>query len=170
MKINVRNTMTAWISQLVGDVVADVAGTIANTWPFLAVSIIAAAAVSTYVGTDRVSRLLRGHVVLATFGAVALATLTPFCSCGTMAVLLGMLATQAPWAPLVAFMVSSPLTSPSELILSAGLFGWPFALTFFVGTIELGIAAGAVAAAVERTGWLRDQARVRPDASGDEYE
>ena len=157
--------MTTWIAQLVGDVAADVAGTIATTWPFLLVSIIAAAAVSTYVGTDRVSRLLRGHVALATFGAVALATLTPFCSCGTMAVLLGMLATQAPWAPLVAFMVSSPLTSPSELLLSAGLFGWPFALTFFVGTIALGLAAGAVAAAVERTGWLRDQARVRPDPS-----
>jgi len=78
-----------------------------------------------------------------------------------------MLATQAPWAPLVAFMVSSPLTSPSELLLSAGLFGWPFALTFFVGTIGLGLAAGAVAAAVERTGWLRDQARVRSDSSCD---
>lgn len=157
--------MTAWISQLAGDVAADVIGTIATTWPFLVVSIIVAAAVSTYVGTDRVSRFLRGHVVLATFGAVALATLTPFCSCGTMAVLLGMLATQAPWAPLVAFMVSSPLTSPSELLLSAGLFGWPFALTFFVGTIALGLAAGGVAAAVERTGWLRDQTRVRPESS-----
>jgi uncharacterized membrane protein YraQ (UPF0718 family) len=38
-----------------------------------------------------------------------------------------MLAAEAPWAPIVAFMVASPLTSPSELLLSAGLFGWGFA-------------------------------------------
>jgi uncharacterized membrane protein YraQ (UPF0718 family) len=47
-----------------------------------------------------------------------------------------------PWAPIVAFMVASPLTSPEELLLSAGLFGWPFALTFLTGTIALGSAAG----------------------------
>jgi hypothetical protein len=102
---------------------------------------------------------------LGTVAAVALATLTPFCSCGTTAVLLGGLAASAPWAPLVAFMVASPLTSPSELVLSAGLFGWPFVLLFFVGTIALGLAAGAVTAGIERSGWLRDQARVSTSQS-----
>jgi hypothetical protein len=56
-------------------------------------------------------------------------------------------------------MVASPLTSPSELVYSAGLFGWPFALVFFVGSIALGLAGGAAAAALERLGWLHDQAR-----------
>lgn len=73
-----------------------------------------------------------------------LASLTPFCSCGTTAIVLGMLATRTPWAPIVAFMVASTLTSPEELLLSAGLFGWPFALIFFAGTIALGSGAGAV--------------------------
>jgi uncharacterized membrane protein YraQ (UPF0718 family) len=62
-------------------------------------------------------------------------------------------------------MVSSPLTSPSELIFSAGLFGWPFAMVFFVGTIVLGLAAGAVAGVLDKAGWLRGQARVQPDES-----
>lgn len=149
-------------------VLGDVGTTIAHTWPFLLISILAAAAVTTYVGTDRISKLLNRRVGLATGAAVLLATLTPFCSCGTTAVLLGMMATSAPWAPLVAFMVSSPLTSPSELILSAGLFGWPFALWFFIGTIGLGLGAGAVAHMIEKTGWLRGQARMEPqdDACG----
>ena len=145
-----------------GRVLADVLSTSAQVWPFLAISILAAATVSVYVGTDRVSRMLRRRALVATGGAVLLATLTPFCSCGTTAVLVGMLATAAPWAPLVAFMVASPLTSPSELVFSAGLFGWPFALVFFVGTIGLGLAAGAVAQVLDRAGWLRDQARVKP--------
>jgi uncharacterized membrane protein YraQ (UPF0718 family) len=149
------------VMDLAGRVVADVVGTLARVWPFLAISVIAAAAVSVYVGTDRMSRLLGKRNVVATGGAVLLATLTPFCSCGTTAVLLGMLASSAPWAPLVAFMVASPLTSPSELVFSAGLFGWSFALIFFVGTIALGIGAGVVAGALDKAGWLAGQARVK---------
>ena len=148
-----------------GRVLGDVLGTVWQVWPFLAISVIAAAVVSTYVGTDRVSRLLRRRTGVATVGAVLLATLTPFCSCGTTAVLVGMLATAAPWAPLVAFMVASPLTSPAELVLSAGLFGWPFALVFFVGTIGLGLAAGLAGGALDRAGWLADQARLQPEDS-----
>jgi uncharacterized membrane protein YraQ (UPF0718 family) len=149
------------VIDLLSRVLGDVLDTLSRVWPFLAISVVAAAAVSVYVGTARVSRLLSRRSAVATGGAVLLATLTPFCSCGTTAVLLGMLATSAPWAPLVAFMVASPLTSPSELVFSAGLFGWSFALIFFVGTIVLGLAAGAVAGALERAGWLTGQARIK---------
>lgn len=148
---------------LAGRVLGDVIATSARVWPFLLVSVIAAAVVSVYVGNGRVSALLRRRAFVATGGAVLLATLTPFCSCGTTAVLLGMLATAAPWAPLVAFMVASPLTSPSELVFSAGLFGWPFAVVFFVGTIVLGLGAGAVAGWLDTAGWLRNQTRIQPE-------
>lgn len=162
--------MIAWMWDLLSRVAGDVVTTVATTWPFLVLSIVAAAAVSTYVGTDRLEALLRRRVWVGTVAAVALATLTPFCSCGTTAILLGGLAASAPWAPLVAFMVASPLTSPAELLLSAGLFGWPFALVFFVGTIGIGLAAGAVTARVERSGLLRGQARVtgEPAPCGDD--
>jgi uncharacterized membrane protein YraQ (UPF0718 family) len=157
--------MSGVIPSVLVRVLGDVAGTFAHTWPFLLISVVAAAAVTTYVGTDRVARFLSRRVLVAIGAAVLLATLTPFCSCGTTAVLLGMMASSAPWAPLVAFMVASPLTSPSELVFSAGLFGWEFALVFFVGTIVLGLVAGIVALGVEKTGWLRGQGRVQPVTS-----
>ena len=157
--------MIGSISDVLFRVLEDVVGTFTHTWPFLLISVGAAAVVTTYVGTDRVAKLLSRRVLVATGAAVLLATLTPFCSCGTTAVVLGMMASSAPWAPLVAFMVASPLTSPSELVFSAGLFGWEFALVFFVGTIVLGIAAGLVALGVEKTGWLRGQARLQPAES-----
>jgi hypothetical protein len=152
------------VISLAGRVVADVAGTLAADWPYLLVSIVAAAAVPVYVGTGRLGAWLSRRRWLAISGAVLLATLTPFCSCGTTAIVLGMIATRAPWAPIVAFMVASPLTSPEELFLSAGLFGWPFALIFFGGTIVLGLAAGAVTSMIEHTGWLANQARMRDHA------
>lgn len=150
-----------WIADLIGRVVSDVVGTLAADWPYLLLSIVAAAAIPVYVGTDRLGAWLSRRRWVAISGAVLLATLTPFCSCGTTAIVLGMLATRAPWAPIVAFMVASPLTSPEELFLSAGLFGWPFALLFFGGTVVLGFAAGAITSVVERTGWLAGQSRVR---------
>jgi uncharacterized protein len=57
-------------------------------------------------------------------------------------------------------MVVSPLTSPSELLLSAGLFGWPFALLYFAGATALGFAAGWIAGSVDDRGWLAGQARM----------
>jgi uncharacterized membrane protein YraQ (UPF0718 family) len=152
----------AWAADLLGRVAADVWSTVAADWPYLLASILAAAAVPVYVGTGRLAGWLSRRRWLAIGAAVLLATLTPFCSCGTTAIVLGMLATRTPWAPIVAFMVASPLTSPEELLLSAGLFGWPFALIFFTGTIALGLAAGAVTDLLERTGWPAGQARMRP--------
>jgi uncharacterized protein len=146
--------------ELLGRVGVDIWTTITTVWPFLLLSVVAAAGLEVYVGTDRLSGWLRARTWVAVLGAVALASATPFCSCGTTAVTLGMLATSAPWAPIVAFMVASPLTSPSELVLSAGLLGWPFALVFFVGTIVLGLAAGVGTALLDRRGWLEGQARL----------
>ena len=81
-------------------VAGDVLRTFETLWPLLAIAVLVAAAMPVYVGLDRVSRLLRRKWWVATLGAVALATLTPFCSCGTTAVLLGMIASASPWAPL----------------------------------------------------------------------
>jgi len=145
---------------LLGRVADDVWATIVHTWIFVVISIVAAAATTVYIGAERVSSFMRRRQSVAVGMAVLVATLTPFCSCGTTAVLLGMMATTAPWAPLVAFIVSSPLTSPSELIFSAGLFGWSFALLFFGGTIVLGLTAGWFAGLLERLGWLEGQARM----------
>jgi hypothetical protein len=94
-------------------------------------------------------------VLVATAAAVS----TPLCSCGTTAIVLGMKAGSMPWAPIIAFMVASPLTSPEELVYSAGLFGWPFAVAFFAASIVLGLAGGAAGALFDRRGWLANQSR-----------
>ena len=148
------------ITEIVQAVWGDYIHTLAVNWPYLVIAVVVAAALRTYVGTSRIESLLRGKPWITIPAAVLLATVTPFCSCGTEAVVLGMMAGSVPWAPIIAFMVCSPLTSPSELVMSGGLFGWPFALTYFVGSIILGLAAGVVAWVIERTGWLANQARM----------
>lgn len=156
--------MIGTVGEILGRVAQDVWMTVLHNWPFLLVSVVVASVIQVYVGTDRLAGWMRGRTRRAVVGAVGLGALTPFCSCGTTAVVLGAMASAVPWAPLVAFMVSSPLTSPGEYVLSAGLFGPAFATTFFVAAIVIGLAAGAVTVLVERTGLLDGQARVQAPA------
>ncbi len=153
------------LTAIPGYVIEQVVTTLLHNWPFLALGILSAAALKVYVGIDRVASLFRAQTSLAVAGSVTAAVATPFCSCGTTAVVLSMLASAVPWAPVVAFMVASPLTSPDEVILSAGLFGWPFALFFLGASIVLGLAGGAVAYVAEGAGLLENQARYLPRAN-----
>lgn len=133
--------------------------TLQHNWPFLALSVVIATALKLFIDTEKISAFLVRHRRAGVIAATGAAVGTPLCSCGTTAVVLGMMASTMPWAPIVAFMVASPLTSPEELVYSAGLFGWPFALAFFLASIVLGLAGGWIAAVFERRGWLANQTR-----------
>jgi uncharacterized membrane protein YraQ (UPF0718 family) len=149
---------------LLGNTLTQVWHTFTVNWPFLAVSAVIAAWMKVHVDQNQVAAYLRRHRRGGVFAATAVAVSTPLCSCGTTAVVLGMMAGLLPWAPIVAFMVASPLTSPQELFYSAGLFGWPFAITFFIASIVLGLMGGLAAHLLENRGWLAGQARFRPIA------
>jgi uncharacterized membrane protein YraQ (UPF0718 family) len=130
-----------------------------HNWPYLAVSMMIAALLKLYINTEKVSAFLNRYRGASVVAATTAAVVTPLCSCGTTAVILGMMASKMPWAPIVAFMVASPLTSPEGLVYSAGLFGWPFALAFYLASIVLGLAGGWAAAFCESRGWLANQTR-----------
>jgi hypothetical protein len=133
--------------------------TLTVNWPFLAAGLVVAAVTRLYLDPERVARFLQRHQGVGVLAATGTAVAMPLCSCGTTAVILGMMANQMPWAPIVAFMVASPLTSPEELVYSGGLFGWRFAWTFLLASVVLGLAGGWVAWLWERSGWLSGQAR-----------
>jgi hypothetical protein len=127
--------------------------------PLLILSVLVSVALKLYVDQDRIAEFLKRNQRNSVVMSTGLAVTTPFCSCGTTAVVLGMMASTIPWAPIIAFMVASPLTSPEELFYSAGLFGWRFAITFFAASIILGLTGGGIAAFAESRGWLANQAR-----------
>ena len=109
--------------------------TFSHNWLLLVMSILISAALKLYIDQDAIARFLRRNTKNSVLLSTGVAVGTPFCSCGTTAVVLGMMASTVPWAPVVAFLVASPLTSPQELFYSAGLFGWNFAIAFFVASI-----------------------------------
>lgn len=152
----------AYVTELMKATLLQVWHTFVNNWPLLAISALLAALLRVYLDQEKIARFLERYQGAGVLTATAAAVGTPLCSCGTTAVILGMLATRMPWSPIVAFMVASPLTSPQELFYSAGLFGWPFALAFFATSILLGLLAGMVTHVIETWGWLENQARFKP--------
>lgn len=134
--------------------------TLVHNWPLLVLGILVSAATKVYLDQERLAGFLQRNQGRGVFAATAVAVTTPLCSCGTVAVILGMMASRMPWAPIVAFMVSSPLTSPEELAYSGAIFGWPFAWTYFAASVALGLLGGGAAYLLERAGWLAGQARV----------
>ncbi|MHC1771251.1 MAG: permease [Flexilinea sp.] len=145
-----------------------------HNWPFLLFSVVIAVGIKIFVDPNKASNFLTKYNKAGVVGATLVAVLTPFCSCGTTAIILGMVASKIPWAPIIAFMVASPLTSPEELVYSAGLFGWPFALAFFVSSIILGLIGGLIGGILDQRKWLANQARfsdpeiTRPERKAEE--
>jgi hypothetical protein len=148
------------ITPLLVDAFTKVIGTFSHNWYLLLISIVVSVALKFYVDQETIARFLRRNTRNSVLMATGIAVGTPFCSCGTTAVVLGMMASTIPWAPIVAFIVSSPLTSPEGLFYSAGIFGWPFAIAFFISSILLGLAGGAIGSFAEARGWLVNQARM----------
>lgn len=145
---------------------AQVWQTLGHNWFYLLISSLMAVMLKYYLKADRISDFIIKHRHSGIVAATSVAVTTPLCSCGTTAVVLGMITNLMPWGPIVAFMVASPLTSPQELIYSAGLFGWLFAWAFFLASILLGLTAGWLTIKFEDRGWLKNQARFINTTSG----
>jgi uncharacterized protein len=149
-----------YIIQLLETTLDKVLGAFAHNWIYLLASVLVGSLIKLFLNKDRVAGYLRAHQKGGVALATAVAVGTPLCSCGTTAIVIGMMASMMPWAPIVAFLVSSPLSSPEGMFYTAGLFGWPFALAGFIASILLGLAGGLVAVLLERGGWLKNQARL----------
>ncbi|MGB7539859.1 MAG: permease [Anaerolineales bacterium] len=130
-----------------------------HNWPFLVISVVVGVILKQFLDQKKAAAFLMRYRRAGVLASTAVAVTTPLCSCGTTAVVLGMMAGRMPWAPIVAFMVASPLTSPEGLIYSAGLFGWPFAWAFYIASIALGLLGGFAAYVMESRGWLKNQTR-----------
>lgn len=130
-------------------------------WLILLIGIVLAVSMSVYVDSSKLKNMLMKRTGVSIPGAVIFGSLTPLCACGTMAVLLSMFVSAMPWGPVMAFLISSPLTSPSEYMFETAFFGSKFAAAVLVSSIVLGLAAGFLANILEKkTNFFKDQFRL----------
>src|SRR5512133_1158110 len=126
----------------------------------LILGILIAGALRVYIDTERMKQWLLNRPALSIPATVAFGAFTPFCACGTMAVVLGMLASSLPWGAIMAFLTSSPLMSPDEFVMISGILGVRFAVALTAASLLIGMGAGYLANVLQkRTNYFKDQLR-----------
>ncbi len=80
------------------------------------------------------------------FTAAALGAITPFCSCSTLPLLVGMLRANAAFGPAMTFLLTSPLLNPVLVVLLFSVFGGPLTLLYSLGVLLISLTAGMVLA------------------------
>lgn len=127
------------------DIFMTVVGYLKADWIILLIGIIIAVSINVYVDSEKLKSALERNSRLSIPGSVAFGAFTPLCACGTMAVLLSMFISAMPWGPVMAFLISSPLTSPSEYMFQTSFLGNRFANAVLIASIFLGIFSGYLA-------------------------
>ena len=128
----------------------------AFTWilPFLVISVVLAAWLKA-AGADRlIGRAAARRPVAMIAMAAAFGALSPFCSCGVVPLMAGLLAAGVPLSAVMAFAMASPIMDPEMFVLMSVVVGVPFTLAKTAAAIAMGLLAGFATLAAERAGWL----------------
>lgn len=148
------------ITSLIKDSLIYLANTLAHNAPILLFGIIVAAAIAVYGDPDKIKERLSNRATTSVFITVAFGAFTPFCACGTMAVVVAMLSTAIPWSAIMAFLTSSPLMGPDEFILISGIISPKFAVALTAASLGIGLISGGITHLIEkRTHFLDGQIR-----------
>ena len=110
---------------------------------FIAISFLVAL-LQIWVSKDRIKRLLtRPHKVENAILGALLGSVTPFCSCSTIPVLVGLFKSGAPFSGAISFLMTSPILNPAIIALLLVVFGplptVVYALITFVFAICVGL-------------------------------
>lgn len=112
--------------------------------PFLFSTVIMTAFLQSSHADQLIRGFFTGNPLMGIATAALLGALSPFCSCGVIPIIAGLLASGVPLSAVMAFWISSPIMSPDMFILTAGELGLEFATVKTIATIFLGVLAGAV--------------------------
>lgn len=156
------NQWFVYVADLLSKTFFTVVGSVAHNWIPLSLSILTAAVMKVYINTEKLKNALLNRPKISILASVALGAFTPFCACGTMAVIIGMLSTTLPWGAIMAFLTSSPLMSPDGFIMVAGILSPSFAIALTLASVVIGLGSGFLTSLIEKkTHYLDNQIRFK---------
>ena len=128
-----------------------------HIWPYLLVTIPLAVAVQLSGVSKYIKRAFQARPLTAILLATAVGAFSPFCSCGVIPVIAGLLISGVPLAPVMSFWIASPSMDPEIFFLSVGMLGWELAVWRLVATLILSLSAGLITHFAMQSGWLGQQ-------------
>lgn len=134
--------------------------------PYLALSVGAAVWLRRSGAGDRIRKGLGANPYRAVLLATLVGALSPFCSCGVIPIITGLLLGGVPLAPVMAFWLASPSMDPEIFLLSVGTLGWELAIWRLGATFAMSLGGGLAVLMLEKQGWLRG-GFLRPSLTGE---
>ncbi|NNK97271.1 MAG: hypothetical protein HKP41_23195 [Desulfobacterales bacterium] len=108
--------------------------------------------INEFLPPDKVQRWLSGRHGRGYFIGSILGGLTPFCSCSTIPVTVGLLRAKAGFGPTMAFLFTSPLVNPIIIPLFLTLIGFEVTVVYAVVAISMSIGISFI---LEQAGFSR---------------
>lgn len=124
--------------------------------PFLILSVAVAAGLKATGADQIVAKAFEGSPIRAIAIASLFGALSPFCSCGVVPLVAGLLAAGVPIAPVLAFAIASPIMDPEMFILTAAGLGMELALVKTASAVAMGLFTGYSTHLISATGFLND--------------
>ncbi len=133
---------------------------------FLAISTLVGLSLD-YISEEKIRQWLSRRGGLGNFMGAVLGAVTPFCSCSTIPVTVGLLRAGVPFGATMSFVLASPLLNPIILTMFLALLGWKACVIYGVVTCILAMASGAI---LEGLGLAKDVKNVRVSGGTQERE
>jgi len=111
-----------------------------------------------YVSQEALGKAFSKKGLLGNSLGAALGAVTPFCSCSTIPMTVGLLRSGAPFGATMSFVLASPLLNPIILTMFFALLGWKATLIYGGVTFLAAMFSGA---ALELLGLQKDVKKVR---------
>lgn len=109
---------------------------------FILISLIVAL-IQIYLSKEKIKKILTtpNKVLNSILGAL-LGAVTPFCSCSTVPILVGLLKSGAPFSGAISFLLTSPVLNPAIIILFLTFFGLKATIIYTVFTFVIAVVIG----------------------------
>jgi uncharacterized membrane protein YraQ (UPF0718 family) len=117
--------------------------------PYLAIGFLLSGLIHEFVPSKWVERHLGGGGIKAILYSTLIGTVLPLCCFGSLPVAVSLRQRGARLGPVLAFLVATPATSISALLVTYGLLGLRFAVFIFFAVIVMGLIMGLVGNTVE---------------------
>lgn len=127
--------------------------------PFFLLSIGVAAYAKASGAEHLIAKVFSGNPVRMIVLAAIVGALSPFCSCGVIPLVAGLLVAGVPLAPVMAFWLSSPLMNPEMFIITAAALGLTFTIAKTIAAVGIGLLGGFLTHLVIRSGGFSNPLR-----------
>jgi uncharacterized membrane protein YraQ (UPF0718 family) len=112
--------------------------------PYLAIGFVLSGLIHEFVPSKWVERHLGGMGVKPVLYSTLIGTILPICCFGSLPVAVSLHQKGARLGPVLAFLVATPATSISALLVTYGLLGLKFTIFIFFAVIAMGLVIGLV--------------------------